>query len=113
MELVVFDHPDSVEIFVDERFSPPPTPDFQVYQAGEKRIPLSACDHNGADLLPLIADKDDRYVSGFKPGKYQGLTEMTDMVLDLGEMDHSKEIHLFLRGWIFPTDASINASISQ
>jgi len=113
LELVVVDHPDSVEVFVDESFSPLPATDIQIYQVGEKHIPVSAYDHNGADILPLISEKDDRYVSGFKSGKYQGLTEMTDLVLDLGDIDHSTEIHLFLQGWIFPSDASINASIYQ
>ncbi|MCK5134959.1 MAG: VCBS repeat-containing protein [Bacteroidales bacterium] len=111
IELIVLDHPDSVEVFVDERIIP--SSGYQVYQVGEKHIPVSAGNHNSADLLPLIAEKDDRYVSGFKSGKYQGLTEMTDIFLDLGEIDHSKDIHLFLHGWIFPSDASINASISQ
>jgi Tfp pilus assembly protein PilF len=111
--LVVLDHHDSVEVFVDERLTPPPVPGYKVYQVSQKHIPVSASGMNGVDLLPLIAEKDDRYVSNFKPGRYQGLTEMTDLILDLGEMDYSKELILFLNGWIFPTDASINASISQ
>ncbi len=113
IQLVVLDHPDSVEIFVDERFMPSPDPGYQVYQVREKHIPVSACDRNGIDILPFIAEKDDKYVSYFKPGKYQGLTEMSGLVLNLGEIDRSEETYLYLNGWIFPTDASINASISQ
>ncbi len=111
--LIVLDHPDSVEVFVDERLAPPPVKDYQVYQVGQKHLPVSASGMNGVDILPLIAEKDDRYVSDFKPGRYQGLTEMTELVLDLGEINHAEEMILFLNGWIFPTDASINASISQ
>jgi tetratricopeptide (TPR) repeat protein len=113
LELLTVDHPDSVEVFVDERFSPLPATDIQVYQVEEKCIPVSAYDHNGTDILPLITEKDDIYVSGFKLGKYQGLTEMTDLILELGDIDRSKKVLLFLRGWIFPSDASINASIYQ
>jgi len=112
LELVVVDHPVSVDVFVDERFASPDK-DLKLYQVGEKRIPLSAHDHNGVDLLPELSEQDDSYVSGYMRGKYQGLTEMRDMVLELGELNHSKEIRLYLNGWIFPSDASINASISQ
>ncbi len=66
LELLTVDHPDSIEVFVDERFSPTPAMDFHVYQVREKRIPVSAYDHNGTDILPLIKEKDDSYVSGFE-----------------------------------------------
>ncbi len=111
--LVALDHHDSVEVFVNERLLPSPVKGYKVYQVREKLIPVSACDINGMDLLPLISDKDDSYVSNLKPGRYQGLTERTELTLDLGEVDHSKDLILFLNGWIFPTDASINASITQ
>ncbi|HJX72446.1 MAG TPA: FG-GAP-like repeat-containing protein, partial [Bacteroidales bacterium] len=113
LELVIVDHPDSVEVFVDERMSPPSKPDFHIYQVIDKRLPVSAQDKNGINLLPLIVEKDDKYVSGFKPGKYQGFTEMTELVMKLGEIDASDSLYLYLNGWIFPSDASINASISQ
>ena len=38
---------------------------------------------------------------------------MKDLILDLGEIDQSKNLYLFMNGWIFPTDASINVAISQ
>jgi hypothetical protein len=113
LELVLVDHPDSVEVFVDERMSPPSKSGFQIYQVINKRLPVSALDKNGINLLPLIAEKDDKYVSGFKPGKYQGFTEMTEIVMKLGEINTSDSLYLYLNGWIFPSDASINASISQ
>jgi hypothetical protein len=34
-------------------------------------------------------------------------------VLDPGELDPDQEVTLFLNGWIFPTDASINVALSQ
>ena len=113
IELIVLDHPDSVDLFVDERFTPPGNSGYKVYQVREKHIPVSAINKNGTNLLPFIAEKDDKYVSNFKQGKYQGVTEMTDLILNLGEIDPSAGISLYLNGWIFPSDASINASISQ
>ena len=40
---------------------------------------------------------------------------MHDLVLDLGNVasDNPDNLFLFLNGWIFPTDASINVAISQ
>jgi tetratricopeptide (TPR) repeat protein len=113
LELVVVDHPDSVGIYVDEKFSPPPFPGMQIYKTTNEHLPLSATDTRGNDVLQYISELDDTYITSFMPGKYQGITEMQDLVLDLGEFDESENIYLFLQGWIFPTDASINFALSQ
>jgi len=113
LQLVAVDHPDSVDIFVPEQFSPPPFPGEQVYQVKDKILPVSATDGQGNDVLPVIATKDDRYIGGFTPGKYQGITEMHELILDPGDHIQTKNLYLFLNGWIFPTDASINVAISQ
>lgn len=112
IQLVAVDHPDSVDIFVPEQFSPPPFPGMKIFQVREKHLPASAKDSRGNDVLPLISEKDDKYVSDFKPDKYQGVTEMKDLILDPGKAD-PKSLYLFLSGWIFPTDASINVALSQ
>ncbi len=113
IELVAVDHPKEVSVFVPEQFSPPPFPGMQLYQVEKKHVPLSAVDGFGRDLLPMILEKDDRYISNFEPGKYQGLTKTHDLILDPGEAGQLENLHLFLRGWIFPTDASINVALSQ
>ena len=86
---------------------------YKLYQVKEEHLPVSATDKYGNNLLPFIAKKDDKYISNFKREKYQGITEITDLILNLGGIDPSKNLTLFLNGWIFPSDASINASISQ
>jgi tetratricopeptide (TPR) repeat protein len=113
LQLVAVDHPDSVDIFVPEQFSPPPFPGAGIYQVREKILPVSAMDGQGNDVLPLITAKDDRYIGGFIPGKYQGITEMHELILDPGDHIQTKKLYMFLNGWIFPTDASINVAISQ
>jgi tetratricopeptide (TPR) repeat protein len=113
LELVVLDHPASVEVYVDERMGPPSHSGFSLYQVEEKRPPKAAFDGFGADLLPLITERDDRYTAGFSQGKYQGVTPMSELILHPGTIDPSEELYLYLYGWIFPSDASINASISQ
>lgn len=113
IKLLAVDHPDNVEIFVDEKFTPPPYPALRVYAVANKHLPLSARDGKGNDLLAKIARADDEYISNFALGKYQGLTEPHDLILDLGEAARSDSLFLFLQGWIFPTDASINVNTSQ
>lgn len=113
VKLVVLDHPDSVDVYVDERFVPPGPAELRIYQVVAKHLPVVATDERGRDLLPLLRERDDRYVSQLELGKYQGLTEMHDLVLDLGEAATTGDVTLFLNGWIFPTDASINVAMSQ
>ena len=112
--LVAVDHPDSVDVFADERFVPPPFPGKEVYRVAHKWLPVSARDGQGRDLLPRLAAYDFQYASGFSPGKFQGLAEDHDLILDLGERARGTDsLRLFLRGWIFPGDASINMNMAQ
>ncbi|MCK5700103.1 MAG: hypothetical protein KAI29_03085, partial [Cyclobacteriaceae bacterium] len=113
LELVVVDHPASYDVFVDEKFTPPPYPEHKIYKVANERIPVSAIDGNGNDLTSLIAKKDNLYIANFDLQKYQGVTENTDLELDLGEEINTENLHLFMNGWIFPSDASINTAISQ
>ena len=113
IELVAVDHPDTVDIFVPEQFAPPPFPGKKIYMVTEKNIPVSASDSRGNDVLSFISQKDDKYLSGFNPDKYQGVTEMQDLILDPGKIGQSGKLYLFMNGWIFPTDASINYALSQ
>jgi hypothetical protein len=113
IQLAVIDHPDSIDIFVPEQFSPPPFPGSEIFQVNEKHFPISAKDSKGNNVLSFITEKDDKYLSGFKPEKFQGITEMHDLILDPGEAGQFENLFLFLNGWIFPTDASINVALSQ
>ena len=113
IELVAVDHPDSVDVFVPEQFSPPPFPGNKQFQVKEKHLPVTATDSHGNDVLPFISAKDDKYLADFKPDKYQGVTEMHDLILDPGKASEGKNLFMFLNGWLFPTDASINVALSQ
>jgi tetratricopeptide (TPR) repeat protein len=113
VKLLVVDHSDSSDIFIDEKFTPPPFPAFRIYAVAEKRLPVSAQDGQGNDVLREIAKQDGKYVSHLNPGRYQGITEAHDLILDLGDLSQADSIFLFLHGWVFPTDASINVNMAQ
>jgi len=113
IKLLAVDHPDSLEVFVDERFVPPGPVHLRLFHVARPQAPLSAIDDRGNDVLPQLKAKDDIYVSNLVPLQYQGLVERHDLILDLGPDAGRDSTFLFLRGWIYPTDASINVALSQ
>ncbi len=113
VKLIAVDHPDSVDAFVDERFVPPGPVHLRLFQVARKYLPLSATDERGNDVLPALRESDDVYVSNLTPTKYQGVVEPHDLILNLGKSVDAARSFLFLRGWIYPTDASINVALSQ
>jgi Tfp pilus assembly protein PilF len=113
VKLVAVDHPDSIDVFVDERFVPPGPVTLRTFAVSRREPPRSAVDERGADVLPALRESDDVYVSNFTPTRYQGVVEPHDLVLDLGPSAGSPDSYLFLRGWIYPTDASINVALGQ
>lgn len=113
IKLLAVDHPDSVDVFVDERFVPPGPVKLRLFQVVRPRAPLSATDDRGNDLLPTLRENDGVYVSNLTPMQYQGMVQSHDLILDLGANAGEAGTHLFLRGWIYPTDASINVALAQ
>ncbi len=113
VKLIAVDHPDSVNVFVDERFVPPGPVAMRLYQVGRADRVVRASDARGVDLTPALRESDSRYVENFTPTQYQGVVDMHDLVLDLGASAGKPGVHLFLKGWIYPTDASINVALSQ
>ena len=113
VKLLAVDHPDSVDVFVDERFVPPGAVNLRLFQVTRREAPLSAIDERGHDVLAALRASDDVYVSNFTPTKYQGVVEPHDLTMDLGADAGNPGTFLFLRGWIYPTDASINVALGQ
>jgi len=111
--LIAIDHPDNVDVYIDETFSPPPFPTPHIYTVRKKNTPRSVTDDRGNNLLPQVVEKDGKYISNLRPTRYQGIVEKHDLIIDLGKIPEKSPINLFLSGWVFPTDASINVSISQ
>ena len=85
----------------------------RLFQTVHHRPPRSAVDGRGNDVLDDLREHDDRYVSNLTPLRYQGLTEPHELILDLDADAGRPGTLLFLRGWIYPSDASINIALSQ
>ncbi len=113
LRLVAVDHPDTAELFVNEAFRPPGPPNDELHPVSARRPPAAAWDGEGEDVLPELRASDDVHVADLTPTRYQGVTEPHEIVLRAPETEVGERIRLFLRGWVFPTDASINVAIGQ
>lgn len=113
VKLIAVDHPADTDIFVNEQYVPPPFAEFEVYGVKEKLHPKSATDHRGKDVSDALRTFDYHYAVEHAPGPYQGVVELHAIVLDLGDIPNNAPVTLFLTGWIFPTDTSINVALFQ
>ncbi len=113
VKLIAVDHPTGTDIFVNEQYIPPPFAEFKVYGVKEKLHPKSAVNHRGEDVSDALKMFDYHYAVEHKPGPYQGVVEPHAIVLDLGDAPNDAPVTLFLSGWIFPTDTSINVALFQ
>jgi cytochrome c-type biogenesis protein CcmH/NrfG len=113
LKLMVVDHPAGSEIFTDERFVIPPVKPAITAVAPPHPI-LKAIDDRGADVTEIVSQLDGRYLDTFGRGQYQGLTRDHYVEVDLGEnLPASGPLWLIARGWLHPTDSSVNVAISQ
>ncbi len=113
-QLLVVDHPAGTEIHPNERLMPaPPFPEFRLYTARNPRLPRSATDDSGRDILPLIAKKDRIYPTDFKSLPFKGYAESHAITLDLGNIEHAAKIVLLMDAWIDYADSSANRAASQ
>jgi len=113
VKLLVIDHPADVEIYSNEKVGPAEIAKFQIHTVRHPKRPIAAHDQRRRDVLSLIARRDGDYLKAFNQRRTQGFTEPHFVELDLGRLKNPRKIMLFLTGWIFPTDTSINIALSQ
>jgi hypothetical protein len=65
------------------------------------------------EVTAKLASRDKVYVDPGPETYYQGMRREHALVLDLGPVPEKARVVLFLTGWIFYADTSINVSISQ
>jgi len=113
IQLIAVDHPADTEIFSNEKVGPAEIAQFKIHTVKNRKIPVAAVNHRGRNILPEIAAEDDHYLKAFETEIKQGLVEDHYLELDLGKLNNPENISLFLRGWMFPTDTSLNIAIAQ
>lgn len=113
VSLMTVDHPAGTEIFTDERFAVPAAKP-QVITLGPIHKIARAVDDNGRDVTDVVRDLDGRYLDTFGRGQYQGITRDHYVEVDLGDnVPVDGPLYLIAKGWLHPSDSSINVAISQ
>lgn len=113
VSLMVVDHPENTEVFVDERFARKP-PALTVHATGRPRPVASARDDQGHDVTDRVRARDGKYLDTFGRGFYQGVTRDHWVEVELGDdVPKDRELVLVAAGWIHPTDSSINVALGQ
>ncbi len=113
VSLMVVDHPEGTETFVDERFAFPPPP-LAVHVTGPVQPVARAWDDRGGEVTETIRVRDERYLDTFGRGTHQGVTRDHYVEAELGEnAPRTGPLWLIASGWVRPTDSSINFALSQ
>jgi tetratricopeptide (TPR) repeat protein len=113
LALMTVDHPAGTEIFTDERFVVPAVKP-RIIVVGPVHKIARAIDDMGHDVTDIVRDLDGRYLDTFGRGQYQGVTRDHYVEVDLGDDIPAKgPLYLIAKGWVHPSDSSINVAISQ
>jgi tetratricopeptide (TPR) repeat protein len=113
LDLRTVDHPAGTDVFVDERFVIPPAK-LAITTVQAPRPIARAVDDNGQDVTDILLNLDNRYLDTFGRGQYQGVTRDHYVEIDLGDdVPPNSPLYLIARGWMHPTDSSINVAIAQ
>ena len=113
MQLIAVDHPVGTEIYTDERFDVPPVK-LAVTAVAEPQPIARATDDLGQNVTETVAHLDSQYLDTFGRGQYQGVTRDHYVEVDLPDSaDPSRPLWLIAKGWLHPSDSSINVALSQ
>ena len=115
VSLMAVDHPAGTSVVPNERMIPGATEKklFTVVAPRPVRAAWSDASGRTEDVTQRLAHADKVYVDPGPETTYQGVRKEHALVLDLGPVATGSRVVLFLNGWIFYTDTSINVSLSQ
>ncbi len=113
VELLAVDHPEDVNIYSNEKVGPPSLAEFKIHTVRQPRPVIAAKDQRGRDVWTEIAAEDGQFTKSYDRVLRQGLTTPHHLELDLGPINQSGPLTLFLTGWMYPTETSISVAVSQ
>ncbi|MEX2026111.1 MAG: hypothetical protein WEH44_02405, partial [Pirellulaceae bacterium] len=114
VKLIAVDHPVDTDLYTNEKVGGSELAAPKLHLVKHPRRPVAARDKHGRDVLGTVGNRDDVYLRGFDQHITQGLVDDHFLELDLGKLeDVPKQVTLFLTGWIYPTNTSINVNLWQ
>lgn len=113
IRLVAIDHPADGSVYSNEKVGPAEISQYGVHTVRVPIPPVAARDHRGRDVLADIFSEDDAYLRLHEDRITQGYTHDTFLEVDLGELQDPRRMTLYLTGWLYPTDAGINAALAE
>ena len=114
LALMTVDHPEDLDVFVDERFAANAPPSMAIRTMTRPQPVARAWDDRGHDVTDIVRARDGRYLGSFGRGAYQGITRDHFVEIEVGDADTGEEpLWLLAQGWVYPTDSSINLAIAQ
>ena len=113
LELTVVDHPSEYEIYPDEKLLPgAPYLPFRLLTAESARVPASAYDGEGRDVLPAISSIDRVYPPVPEGEPFKGFSYVHELVMDLGPVSNDYAV-LLMWAWIDYADSTSTFAASQ
>ncbi|MBL8766803.1 MAG: VCBS repeat-containing protein [Planctomycetes bacterium] len=117
-QLIVIDHPRDVEMFTNNTFTFPPFPGFETFAVRDRSPIRRALDDRGDDVTARLAASDRQYVDSFRRclPPMQGMAEPHTLTLEFEaprEPAAGERVRLFLEGWFYWTDSSVNHALVQ
>ncbi len=117
VQLQIVDHPSGTEIFPNELFTFPPFPEEHTHTLRDPLSPLRAIGSDGKDWTKALAANDSDFAAPFEPVAQQFLglasPHFLELEFDKSRTENAKKLRLFLHGWFFWTDASINMASAR
>jgi tetratricopeptide (TPR) repeat protein len=97
VKLLAADHPGGFDVYPNEYFaSNPPFPAFRVIQSRGAKLPATARDQHGHDLMPAL--RAHKYFGDFELLPFHGFTKTHALELDLGEPYRGGALVLLMHG---------------
>src|SRR5262249_49446462 len=101
----------------NERFTLPPFPAAHTHTVKDPLSPAKATDQDGKDWTRELAANDRSFALPFEPlpGPYRGLSTPWTLELssDKERVKSASKLRLFLNGWFYWTDASVNMAVAR
>ena len=109
VKLIAVDHPEGMEIVLNEKFKSPPFPGFRLFGVQSRLYPVTALDDRGRDLASALRWSDGTYADTFRHN-LAGVAEMHSLTLDFGTVAARNRAVLVLNGWVDWADGARSSS---